>query len=246
MFVVTADQKDSRSDVDRAGEVLDDLNHRFAGALALPADRTAGDEVQALLSRASDALAMMLDLTRREHWSVGLGIGRVRTPLPADTRAATGDAFIAARDAVDAAKRSPTRFALAVEGLPSADHDAGAASTAAETGTGIGIGTDTNTGTDTDTGTDTGSEVSPDEVEAMITLLLLARDRRTEQGWEVVDRMASGGTQRDVAAALGVTPQAVSTRLRTAAWRTEQAALPGLAKLLARLDTAATRKDEPA
>jgi hypothetical protein len=246
MFVVTADQKDSRSDVDRAGEVLDDLNHRFAGALALPADRTAGDEVQALLSRASDALAMMLDLTRREHWSVGLGIGRVRTPLPADTRAATGDAFIAARDAVDAAKRSPTRFALAVEGLPSPGHDAGAASTA--TGTGIGTGTGMNTDTDTDTGTgsDTGSEVSPDEVEAMITLLLLARDRRTEQGWEVVDRMASGGTQRDVAAALGITPQAVSTRLRTAAWRTEQAALPGLAKLLARLDTAATRKDEPA
>jgi predicted transcriptional regulator len=58
--------------------------------------------------------------------------------------------------------------------------------------------------------------------------------------------MASGGTQRDVAAEFGITPQAVSTRLRTAGWRTEQAALPGLAKLLERLDTAATRKDDPA
>jgi FixJ family two-component response regulator len=90
------------------------------------------------------------------------------------------------------------------------------------------------------------AELAPQEVEALITLLLLARDRRTEQGWEVVDRMASGGTQRDVAAALGITPQAVSTRLRTAGWRTEQAALPGLVKLLERLDIAASRKDDSA
>ena len=221
MFVVTADQKDSRSDVDRAQGVLDDLNRRFGAVLELPVDRTAGDEVQALLPRASDALAMVLDLTRREHWSVGLGIGRVRTPLPADTRAATGEAFIAARDAVDAAKRSPTRFALAVEG------GEGAAGAAASPG----VAPDA---------------VTPDEVEAMITLLLLARDRRTEQGWEVADRMAAGVTQRDVAAELGITPQAVSTRLRTAGWRTEQAALPGLAKLLAHLDTAVTRKDDTA
>jgi hypothetical protein len=218
VFVVTADQKDSRSDVDRAQGVLDDLNRRFGAVLELPVDRTAGDEVQALLPRASDALAMVLDLTRREHWSVGLGIGRVRTPLPADTRAATGEAFIAARDAVDAAKRSPTRFALAVEGGEGGEASPGAAPDA----------------------------VTPDEVEAMITLLLLARDRRTEQGWEVADRMAAGVTQRDVAAELGITPQAVSTRLRTAGWRTEQAALPGLAKLLAHLDTAVTRKDDTA
>ena len=230
MFVVTADQKDSRSDVDRAAGVLEDLNRRFADALELPVDRTAGDEVQALLPRAADALAMVLDLTRREHWSVGLGIGRVRTPLPADTRAATGEAFIAARDAVDAAKRSPTRFALAVEGGDGSPRP---------TPTGIAP---IRTGP---TGTASG-EITPDEVEALITLLLLARDRRTDQGWEVVDRMGAGGTQRDVAAELGVTPQAVSTRLRTAGWRTEQAALPGLAKLLEHLDSAVTRKDDTA
>jgi len=230
MFVVTADQKDSRSDVDRAESVLHDLNRRFGPVTELPVDRTAGDEVQALLAGASDALAMVLDLTRREHWSVGLGIGGVRTPLPEDTRAATGDAFIAARDAVVAAKRSPTRFALAVEGMPEpAPEIMGTASPA-------GAAPDTRAVAD----------VTPDEVEALITLLLFTRDRRTEQGWEVVDRMASGGTQRDVAAALGITPQAVSTRLRTAGWRTEQAALPGLAKLLERLDLAADRKDESA
>jgi hypothetical protein len=230
VFVVTADQKGSRSDVDRAASVLDDLNRRFGGVTELPLDRTAGDEVQALLAGAYDALAMVLDLTRREHWSVGLGIGRVRTPLPADTRAATGDAFIAARDAVDAAKRSPTRFALAVEGIPPLPPETAGTVPRADAERDAGGAVD----------------VSPDEVEALITLLLLARDRRTEQGWEVVDRMASGGTQREVAAELGITPQAVSTRLRTAGWRTEQAALPGLAKLLQRLDFAATRKDESA
>ncbi len=35
----------------------------------------------------------------------------MRTPLPAATREATGDAFIAARSAVTRAKRMPTRFA---------------------------------------------------------------------------------------------------------------------------------------
>jgi hypothetical protein len=84
-----------------------------------------------------------------------------------------------------------------------------------------------------------------DEVEALITLLLLARDRRTPQGWDVVDRMADGGTQREVAAALRITPQAVSTRLRTSAWRAERAAIPGLVALLAHLDAQASAGEDP-
>jgi len=53
-------------------------------------------------------------LTRTGSWSVGCGIGSVRTPLPDQTRAATGDAFILARDAVDAAKRRPTRVSIRI------------------------------------------------------------------------------------------------------------------------------------
>jgi hypothetical protein len=218
MFVITADQKSSRHDVDRAGSARDDLSDRYAGRLVLPVDRTAGDEVQALVTDAATALDMVLRLTRAGHWSVGLGIGAVRTPLPRATREATGPAFIAARDAVTAAKRSPTRFALAVDPPP----HAAAGSPEGERRTEL---------------------PGADEVEALITLLLIARDRRTPQGWDVVDRMAGGGTQRDVAAALRITPQAVSTRLRTSGWRAERAAVPGLEALLAHLDAEADPAD---
>ena len=211
MFVITADQKASRSDIDRAGTGRADLASRYEGRLVLPVDRTSGDEVQALVADADTALDMALTLTRAGHWSVGLGIGAVRTPLPRATREATGPAFIAAREAVTAAKRSATRFALAVDlpPLPAPDDEGPGLPGAAE-------------------------------VEALITLLLLARDRRTAHGWDVVDRMADGGTQRDVAAALRITPQAVSTRLRTSAWRAERAAIPGLVALLAHLDARAS------
>lgn len=214
MFVITADQKASRDDVDRAGTGRDALAARYAGQLVLPVDRTSGDEVQALVTDAATALDMVLELTRAAHWSVGLGIGAVRTPLPRATREATGPAFIAARDAVTAAKRSATRFALASDPpIPGSGGPTGEGHPAALPGTA--------------------------EVEALITLLLLARDRRTPEGWDVVDRMADGGTQRAVAAELGITPQAVSTRLRTSGWRAERAAVPGLVALLAHLDSRA-------
>ncbi len=239
MFVITADQKDSRSDVDRAGTVLDDLNRDFANALALPVDRTAGDEIQALVSDAADALTLVLDLTRRERWSVGLGIGDVRTPLPSATREATGSAFIAARDAVEAAKRSPTRFALVVA-PPSADDG---------DGYGDGDGASEESGSDSELGARSSAAltaVTGEEVEALVTLLLAARDRRTPQGWEVADLLQTIDSQKHVATALGVSPQAVSTRVRTSGWRTEKAALPGLVKLLASLDSATAASAEPA
>ncbi|MBF4619071.1 DNA-binding protein [Clavibacter sp. VKM Ac-2873] len=217
MFAITADQKASRHDIDRAGTGRDDLAARYAGRLALPVDRTSGDEVQALVADAATALDIVLLLTRAGHWSVGLGIGTVRMPLPRATREATGPAFIAARDAVTTAKRSATRFALATD-PPTARADGGPAS---------GL-------------------PGAAEVEALITLLLLARDRRTPQGWDVVDRMSDGGTQREVAAALGITPQAVSTRLRTTGWRAERAAIPGLEALLAHLDAGASAAGAPA
>jgi hypothetical protein len=211
MFVITADQKASRHDVDRAGTGRDELAARYDGRLVLPVDRTSGDEVQALVDDAATALDMVLVLTRAGHWSVGLGIGAVRTPLPRATREATGPAFIAARDAVTAAKRSATRFALAADPPTAPPEHAGSAALP-------GAG----------------------EVEALVTLLLLARDRRTPQGWDVVDRMVGGATQRDVAAELGITPQAVSTRLRTSGWRAERDAIPGLTALLAHLDAEAS------
>ncbi|MET0303343.1 MAG: DNA-binding protein [Microbacteriaceae bacterium] len=114
MFAITADQVDSRGRADLADEALRLIESIAAGRLVLPADRTAGDEVQALTDDPAAALEVILALTRTGSWSVGCGIGSVRTPLPDQTRAATGDAFILARDAVDAAKRRPTRVSIRI------------------------------------------------------------------------------------------------------------------------------------
>lgn len=75
-------------------------------------------------------------------------------------------------------------------------------------------------------------------LQALIELLLDLRDRRSPEGWEVVDLLATEGSQTAVAARLGVTPQAVSLRARAAGIREEQEALPALAALLAAQDGA--------
>ncbi len=115
MFAITADQIGSRASADLVDEQLAALDALGGTNLILPADRTAGDELQAATENPATALSMVLQLTRTRHWSVGLGIGDVRLPLPDATRAVTGSAFILARDAVALAKKRATRFALAVD-----------------------------------------------------------------------------------------------------------------------------------
>jgi hypothetical protein len=112
MLVLTIDQVDSRGRGDRVDPLLADLSARWQAVLLLGPDRTAGDEFQLIARDAAGALDLVLDLTRREDWSVGLGVGEVEEPLPATTREAAGGAFVAARDAVERAKRAPHRFAL--------------------------------------------------------------------------------------------------------------------------------------
>ncbi|HEV7183148.1 MAG: hypothetical protein ACHP7F_02670 [Actinomycetales bacterium] len=124
MFVITADQVDSRTGPDLASGTLDDLNERYGTRLELPVDRNAGDEIQALTADPAAALDLVLELTRAGRWSVGLGCGRIRTPLPAETREASGDAFIAAREAVTRAKRTVTRFAANAIVAPEPAEDA--------------------------------------------------------------------------------------------------------------------------
>jgi FixJ family two-component response regulator len=80
--------------------------------------------------------------------------------------------------------------------------------------------------------------VDADGLDALVTLLLEVRQRRTPEGWEVADRLAAGASQTTVAADLGITPQAVSLRARTAGVRTELRAIPALTGLLTALDAA--------
>jgi hypothetical protein len=202
VFVITADQVGSRRDTDRTGALIADLAERHAGQLMFPPDQTAGDEIQLVTESADTALGIILDASRTGRWSVGVGVGDIRMPLPDAARKATGSAFIAAREAVGAAKRADGRFALR-----SGSEEASKRAT---------------------------------EVEALVRLLVLLRERRTDHGWEVVELMREGHRQKDAAALLDISPAAVSARLKAAMWRAEEDARPVLVRLLDELDREST------
>lgn len=103
MFVLTVDQRGSRRDIDRVEALLADMADR---PLLRKFERTAGDEVQAVTDDPEVAVDVALELIQRGHWHVGIGVGPVEEPLPLITRAGRGAAFIAARDAVNRAKRN--------------------------------------------------------------------------------------------------------------------------------------------
>ena len=112
MFVITADQRDSRHDEDRVQYTIDQLLRTEGTAFVLAPERTAGDEFQFVLDRSEPTVAVVLALHRSQHWSIGLGVGPVDRPLPATTRAASGEAYFAARRAVESAKSRPGRLAF--------------------------------------------------------------------------------------------------------------------------------------
>lgn len=122
MFVVTADQIDSRHRADLADGTMSAVTAVLGEQLVLPMDRTAGDEIQLIVESGKAALTAILLLTRAGDWSVGCGSGSISLPLGATTRETTGPAFFAARDAVDAAKKRETRFAFRddIDDTPSA------------------------------------------------------------------------------------------------------------------------------
>src|SRR5689334_2614434 len=103
MFVVTADQRRSRTGEDQVPAVLDALS-------AIPAlrrfERTAGDEIQGMPADAQAVVAVVVALVRAGWWT-GVGVGPVDRPLPRSARAGRGGAYVAARRAVDSAKSAP-------------------------------------------------------------------------------------------------------------------------------------------
>ncbi len=113
MLVVTADQKGSRRGPDLVDGVLDLLGGDALGAgWTRRPERTAGDEVQGVTADAAHAVEVALALVRDGRWSVGIGAGAVRTPLPRSARAGAGPAYEHARRAVERAKAAPERVAV--------------------------------------------------------------------------------------------------------------------------------------
>lgn len=204
MFVVTADQRGSRRAPDQVPSVLERLNrHPTVRAF----ERTAGDEVQGLLDDATTVVAVLVTLVRFGWW-VGIGVGPVDRPLPRSARAGRGEAYVAARRAVEAAKSAPG--GVAVEAM--LDGSGGATASGATQVDGA------------------------DRAEAAAWLLAALLSRRTREGWEVVDLVDAGANGVEAAAKLGISPQAVSSRLRVAGWAEEQRGRPLLAWMLARVD----------
>lgn len=205
MFVITADQRDSRHDDDRVDRAIAELLEAHESAFVLPPERTAGDEFQFVLADADSAVTVVLALHRSAHWSIGLGIGAIERPLPRTTRAARGAAHFAARRAVEAAKGRATRVSLDPEGLGPEDVAARAFP-------------------------------SISDAQALLDPLLHLRDSRTPAGWEIVDLLDAGLSQKDAAERLGVSPQAVSLRVRAASARADGPARDALARLLTVVD----------
>ncbi len=105
-------------------EALDALVRPGLPGLARAFERTAGDEIQGVLSDAAGVVETLHRLTRLGGWRVGVGAGAVDEPLPPSTREGTGPAFVAARRAVERARR---------DGLPAALEAAAARAGDAET-----------------------------------------------------------------------------------------------------------------
>jgi hypothetical protein len=109
-YVLTVDQRASSRNADRVPEALTLLSGTVPTLLDF--ERTAGDEFQGVLADPDDVVCVVLRLVRQGGWSIGVGAGTVQTPLPRSTRAGTGQAFLSARRAVEAAKQRPTRLAV--------------------------------------------------------------------------------------------------------------------------------------
>lgn len=203
MFVMTVDQRHSRRDEDRVAALLVELNdHR----LLRPFERTAGDEVQAVVdgtaTGARTVVNIALTLIRTGHWSVGIGVGAVERPLPSVTRAGRGPAFEAARDAVTRAKNAPASIAVTTQ--PKADDAAR-------------------------------RDAVCRDAETALTLVALLIIDRTEQGHRACELMAEGHSQTAAADILGISKQAMSQRLSVARWSIEKAGRDLATHLLAAL-----------
>ncbi len=119
--VLTLDQQRSSTTEDAVPALLDALDSPALPApLLRPFQRTAGDEVQGVLDDPGVGVEVVARVLRVGGWYLGIGVGDVDAPLPAETRAGRGPAFVRARAAVTRAKHDVHHLAV-VAGDPAGD-----------------------------------------------------------------------------------------------------------------------------
>ncbi|MDX2358854.1 hypothetical protein [Dietzia sp. PP-33] len=207
MYVVTIDQRGSRIAEDLVPGLLRDLADIPCAAAF---ERTAGDEVQGLLTDPAAVRSALLVALRGGEWHCGVGAGEVDDDSYATgTRAGRGPAYLAAREAVEAAKSLSSSVAVRVP--------AGGGGRAGGDGTAWAA--------------------DCEAVWALVAPLVLDR---TEAQWRVVDAVDHSDTQAAAAHELDITPASVNGALRLSRIREERAAYPALDRLLAGAHQAAT------
>lgn len=221
MYVVTIDQRGSRSSGDRVPELLEALG---AVPCVSPFERTAGDEVQGLLDDPAAVRAALLAALRDGDWHCGVGAGEVDDEsYSSGTRAGRGPAYLAAREAVEAAKGLPASVAVRVFVGAGSAARAGAGSVDAAAADPA-----------------TGWAADCEAVWGLVAPLVLDR---TEAQWRAVDAVDVAATQAAAAKALGITPASVNGALRASRIREERAAYAALDRLLAGAHAAARDPD---
>ena len=195
MFVMTIDQRGSRTGADLVPELLSTL--RDVPALR-PFERSVGDEIQGVLDDPRSVVEVSMRALRSGHWYVGIGIGAVEVPLPASPREGAGTAFVLARQAVERAKKAGERVPLSVQAAPDREGTPG--------------------------GGPAPAAPAAKAAEAVLILVGDLVRRRSDAEWRVLDVLNEPETRRqiDVARALDISAQAVSKAILRAGWQEEQ------------------------
>lgn len=209
MYVLTIDQRGSQHSRDLVPEFLALLGD-VPSVMAF--ERSVGDEVQGVFDDPDAVVEVALRALRADHWYVGIGLGGVDLPLPTSPREASGTAFVAARRAVDRAKKTGERVPLSVQSGP------GRPTTPKASSAGV-----TTSGHD---------PVAAAEAVLVLTGNLVRN--RSAAEWRVLDQLTPGvrGQQTAVAKALEISPQAVSSAIFRAGWQEEQGGRAAAALLL--------------
>jgi len=207
MIVLTADQRGSTGSGDRVPEALALVASRIdrRPGVVLPFDRTVGDELQGVLAADDDGAALAVDLALDLVRDGGwsVGIGLGAVDRPLPAASRAASGPAFVR-ARSAVERAKRRGRGSVP-LAVVGADAEPHATIAR------------------------------DAQALLHLLGAVVARRSPAGWEAVDALVAQrgpAPQRASAAALGVSEQAVSQRLRAALWAEDAAARPLAARLL--------------